>query len=60
MPWERAQALLGRGRCLLALKRASDATEPLRDAREIFAALGARPMLGETDSLLERAIALTS
>jgi hypothetical protein len=60
MPWERAQALLGQGRCLLALGRAVDATGPLRDAREIFASLGAKPALAETDVLLERAVARTS
>jgi len=58
--WERAQALLGQGRCLLALGQATDATGPLRDAREIFASLGAKPALAETDVLLERAVARTS
>jgi hypothetical protein len=35
MPWEEAQALLGRGRCLLALGRALKATEPPRCPRDI-------------------------
>ena len=55
--WERAQALLGRSRCALALGE-PDATEPLQEAREIFAQLGARPALKVTDPLLERAKAL--
>jgi hypothetical protein len=58
--YEHAQALLGQGRCLVDLGRAADATAPLHQAREIFARLQARPALSETDSLLERAIALTS
>ena len=33
---ERGQALLGVGRCLIALGRASEAVEPLREAREAF------------------------
>jgi tetratricopeptide (TPR) repeat protein len=60
MPWERAQALLGQGRCLLELGRTSEATTTLRDAREMFASLEAQPTIAETDALLERATALTS
>jgi hypothetical protein len=45
---------------LLALGRATEATGPLRDARENFAPLVAKPALAETDVLLERAVALTS
>jgi tetratricopeptide (TPR) repeat protein len=60
MPWERAQALIGQGRCLLALGRAAEATEALRDAREIFISLAATPAIAETDRLLERVIALSS
>ena len=55
MPYEEAQALLGRGRCLAALGRADQATEPLAAAREIFARLGARPALAETDELMQQA-----
>ncbi|MEI6725425.1 MAG: hypothetical protein WCN81_04285, partial [Actinomycetes bacterium] len=55
MPYEEAQALLGRGRCLAALGRANQATEPLAAAREIFARLGARPALAETDELMQQA-----
>jgi hypothetical protein len=57
MPWERAQALLGHGRCLLALGQPADATQPLHAAREILAALGARPALTDTDRLLAQATA---
>ena len=59
VPWERAQALLGQGRCLLATNRRTEASEPLRQAREIFATLNAAPALGEVDVLLQRAVALS-
>jgi hypothetical protein len=52
MPWEQAQALLGRVRCFLELGRPGEASEPLRTAREIFSSLGAKPALAETDSML--------
>jgi tetratricopeptide (TPR) repeat protein len=52
MPYEEAHALLGRGRCLLALGRKGEAAEPLSEARGIFARLGARPALEEADDLL--------
>ena len=57
MPWEKAQGLLGQGRCLLALGRPT-ASDPLQQAREIFAGLGAKPAVADTDALLERAAAL--
>jgi len=60
MPWERAQALLGQGRCLIALRRASEATRLLSDALEIFVSFGAKPALAETEALLEQTTALTS
>ncbi|MFN2471109.1 MAG: adenylate/guanylate cyclase domain-containing protein [Gaiellaceae bacterium] len=56
---ERGHALLGRSRCLLALGRLG-AESALREARQIFAGLGARPLLEETDVLLERAAAAAS
>ncbi len=52
MPYEEAQALLGQGRCLMALDRAPEAGPVLAAAREIFARLGARPALVKTDALL--------
>jgi len=53
VPYEEGHALLGAGRCLVALGRASEAAAPLAAAREIFARLGARPALEETDRWLE-------
>jgi class 3 adenylate cyclase/tetratricopeptide (TPR) repeat protein len=48
---ERAYALLGQGRCLRALgDPAADA--PLAEARELFASMGYRPALEETEALL--------
>jgi len=54
VPYEEAQALLGQGRCLLALSRASEAAQPLHDARAVFERLGARPAAAEVDGLLEQ------
>jgi hypothetical protein len=50
---ERAYALLGQGRSLLALGDPG-AEEPLREARELFAAMGYEPPVAETDALLEQ------
>ena len=52
VPYEEGHALLGQGRCLVALGRAPEAAAPLAAAREIFARLGARPALAQTDALL--------
>jgi class 3 adenylate cyclase/tetratricopeptide (TPR) repeat protein len=60
VPWEQAQALLEQGRCLLALGRPIEAGKPLRAARDIFASLGANPVLTEADHLLAQATALTA
>jgi class 3 adenylate cyclase/tetratricopeptide (TPR) repeat protein len=57
---ERGHCLLGAGRCLVGLGRPGEASGPLREAREIFAALGAQPYVEEADAWLERATALTS
>jgi tetratricopeptide (TPR) repeat protein len=48
---ERAYALLGQGRCLAALGK-PEAEGPLREARDLFASMGYRPALAETDALL--------
>jgi hypothetical protein len=48
---ERAYALLGQGRCLAALGK-PEAEEPLREARELFASMGYKPPLAETEALL--------
>ena len=53
MPYEEAQALLGQGRCLVALGRRQEAAAPLAGAREIFARLGAKPALAEVAQLLD-------
>ncbi len=49
---EQAFARLGQGRCLVRLARLDEAAPVLRDARELFARLGAAPALAETDALL--------
>jgi tetratricopeptide (TPR) repeat protein len=58
VPWEQAQALLGQGRCLLSLGRPAEAREPLSAARDIFASLGANPVLTHANRLLAEATAL--
>jgi tetratricopeptide (TPR) repeat protein len=50
--YEEAHALLGQGRCLVALGQASEAELVLEQARDIFARLGAKPALTETEQLL--------
>jgi tetratricopeptide (TPR) repeat protein len=55
VPYEKAQALLGQGRCLVGLGRAPEAAPPLAAAREIFARLGAKPALADTDELIQKA-----
>jgi class 3 adenylate cyclase/tetratricopeptide (TPR) repeat protein len=57
---EQAFALLGQGRCLIALSRPSEARPVLQHAREIFTRLQATPALAETDELLQQATALSS
>ena len=53
MPYEQAQAHLGRGRCLAALGRSAEAQTALVSAHDAFAQLGAQPALGEAEALLE-------
>jgi class 3 adenylate cyclase len=53
---ERAHALLGQGRCLLALGRPG-AEEPLREARDLFASMGYKPALAEAEALLKQTAA---
>jgi tetratricopeptide (TPR) repeat protein len=52
---EQGFALLGQGRCLLGLARATETTPILQRAHEIFERLGAEPALEETDELLQQA-----
>ena len=51
---ERAQSLLGRGRCLLAMGE-PEAAAVLREANEVFASLKAELYIPEVKSLLEQA-----
>jgi tetratricopeptide (TPR) repeat protein len=53
---ERALALLGQGRCLLALGRAG-AEEPLREARDLLVGMGYQTALAEAEGLLEQTAA---
>jgi class 3 adenylate cyclase/tetratricopeptide (TPR) repeat protein len=58
--YEHAHALLGQGRCLVALGRPGEAAGALTAARQIAVGLGARPMVTRCDALLGEATALTS
>ena len=49
---ERAHALLGLGRCRIAAGLPG-AEAPLRETRELFAAMGYRPAVAEAEALLE-------
>jgi hypothetical protein len=51
---EHAFALLGQGRCLIALGDVVAATTALGEARDTFAALRAAPALAEIDALIDR------
>jgi class 3 adenylate cyclase/tetratricopeptide (TPR) repeat protein len=57
---EHGHALIGVGRCLLAIGREVEARERLREARELFVSLGGVPLVVETDDLLASATAKTS
>jgi class 3 adenylate cyclase/tetratricopeptide (TPR) repeat protein len=57
---EQGQALLGAGRCLIALGHEIQASPRLQEAQRIFAKLGAAPRLQETDGFLQEAIRLSS
>jgi hypothetical protein len=57
---EHAYALLGQGRCLLALGRTSEATAALTQARQISHSLKAAPAVEEIDTLLQQSTALSS
>lgn len=53
--FERGQALLGLGRCLVGSGRSDEGGARLEAAREVFGRLGAGPLVVETDSLLAAA-----
>lgn len=55
---ERAYALLGQGRCLLALGAGAHA--PLAEAHDLFASMGYKPALAETEKLLAETVAKTA
>ena len=54
VPYEEGLALLGHGRCLVALGRPPEAAPALLAAREIFARLEAKPALAEADDWLDK------
>ena len=54
---ERGRALLGVGRCLVSLGRAGEGVDPLREARDLFAAPGATVLVAEADDLLAQTAA---
>jgi tetratricopeptide (TPR) repeat protein len=56
---ERAYALLGQGRCLVALGDWA-AESPLAEARDLFASMGYKPALAETETLLAETVAKTA
>lgn len=57
---EEALAVLGQGRCWLALGRGDDARSRLEEARELLLPPAARPWIEEVNELLGRATALSS
>ncbi|MGH2489505.1 MAG: hypothetical protein ACRDFR_07810, partial [Candidatus Limnocylindria bacterium] len=57
---EQGLALVGQGRCLIALGRAGEARDSLQNARELFAGLGAVVPVAEVDDLLAQATARAS
>jgi tetratricopeptide (TPR) repeat protein len=56
---ERAYALLGQGRCLIALGDLA-AEKPLHEAAKLFSSMNYRPALAETEALLEQTTAPAS
>ena len=55
VPYEEGQALLGQGRCLVALGRVAEAAPLVEQARAIFSSLGAKPALAESQQILSTA-----
>jgi tetratricopeptide (TPR) repeat protein len=50
-PLERGRALLGQARCLARLERPREVAKALREAREVFERLRAKPLLADVDSV---------
>jgi tetratricopeptide (TPR) repeat protein len=57
---ERANALFGAGRSLLALGRPHEATARLQEARTLYQDLGAAPSVGRVDDALARATSVSA
>jgi tetratricopeptide (TPR) repeat protein len=57
---ERANALFGAGRSLLALGRPHEATARLQEARTLYQDLGAVPSVGRVDDALARATSVSA
>jgi class 3 adenylate cyclase/tetratricopeptide (TPR) repeat protein len=57
---ERADALAGAGRSLLALGRPHEATARLQEARTLYQDLGAAPSVGRVDDALARATSVSA
>jgi hypothetical protein len=56
---ERAYALFGEGRCLLA-RGATEAAPPLLEAHDLFSSMGYKPAAAETEALLEQTAATSA
>ena len=56
----RALAWLGAARCLAALKRPGEASEPAAAAQDVFLSLGALSMAGEAGALVQDASSASS
>jgi hypothetical protein len=54
-PLERGRALLGQARCLARLERPREAAKALREARDVFERLRAKPLLADVDSVSDEA-----
>jgi hypothetical protein len=57
---ERANALFGAGRSLLALGRPREATPRLQEARTLYQDLDAAPSVGRVDDALARATSVSA
>jgi class 3 adenylate cyclase/tetratricopeptide (TPR) repeat protein len=54
---ERGHAVMAVGRCLVSLGRVGEAVDPLREARDVFAAPGATALVADVDDLLAQTAA---
>jgi class 3 adenylate cyclase len=58
--FHRGVALLGEARCLAALQRSAEASEPAREAQQIFLSLGACALAAEAEALVLEPTAASS